>query len=125
MKKVITGFLLIAVVLVSVPNFAQAANSDPGGFKGFLTGCCFGLRVGADYNDQGTGSREFFAWWLVGCCFGTRTQEDFAAGKDLHWRDICELIPYVNVIFRAWDAIDTANGKTRADLQKTYGASYY
>jgi hypothetical protein len=50
---------------------------------------------------------------------------DFRDGKDIHWRDICLLIPCVNVIFHVWDGVDISGGKGRADLQKAYGVSYY
>lgn len=125
MKRIAVGLVLAAMILVSMSSVSKAANSDPGGAKGFLTGCCFGLRVGADYNQMGTGNRDFVAWFLVGCCLGLRTQEDYAAGKDFHWRDIGPVIPYIGLIFRVWDGIDTAGCKTRPDLQKTYGVSYY
>jgi hypothetical protein len=127
MKKAVVGFVAAAVILASMAtaSLAASSNPDPGGIKGFLSGCCFGLRTGADYNDIGTGKRDFVSWFLVGCCLGVRTQEDYRDGKDFHWRDIGRAIPYVNVIFAIWDGIDTANCKGRADLQKAYGVSYY
>ncbi len=120
------GVLLAAVIMMTaaVP-FTQASTGEPGGFQGFLSGCCFGLRMGADYNDLGTGDRSFVSWFLVGLCLGPRTAMDYRDGKDFHWREIGRAIPYVGVVFAVWDGIDTSNGKGRADLQNTYGATYY
>lgn len=125
MKRIIVGLVLAVMVLTSMPSVSQAANSDPGGVKGLLTGCCFGLRVGADYNQIGTGNRDFVSWYLVGCCFGVRAAEDYRDGKDMCFRDWCRIIPYVGIIFEIWDGVDTAQGVTRTDLQKRYGSSYY
>jgi hypothetical protein len=127
MKKKIVGYMLAALIFASTLSVSQAAtsNKDPGGAKGFFAGCCFGLRVGADYNQQGIGQRDYISWFLVGCCLGLRTQEDYVAGKDFHWRDICRILPYVGVIFQIWDGIDTMGGMERPGLQKNYGASYY
>lgn len=127
MKSTLVSMCAAAMILVSVSSVSQAAsvNSEPGGAQGLITGCCFGLRVGADYNQSGTGNKEFVPWFLVGCCFGLRAQEDYVGGKEMSFRDWCPLIPYVGVIFRIWDGIDTMNGKVRKDLQQTYGSSYY
>lgn len=125
MKKIIVGLVVAMMVLTSLTSVCRAENRDPGGFQGLLTGCCFGLRVGADYNKQGTGNRDFISWFLVGCCCGIRTQEDYTAGKEICFRDWCPIIPYIGIIFRIWDGVDTMNGKVRPDLQKNYGSSYY
>jgi len=121
MKKSVIKMAAVAVLLsVSAP-----AVMAKGGFEGFLSGCCFGLRGGAEYNDQGTGQRNFLSWFLVGFCLGPRTQIDYAQGKDFHWREIGRVIPYIGVIFAIWDGVDGAGGRGRADLQQAYGASYF
>jgi hypothetical protein len=40
MKKLVVGCIVAAVVFMCVPAVAPAANSDPGGVKGFLAGGC-------------------------------------------------------------------------------------
>ena len=120
MKKVITGMLIAAFMLVSI-----APSQAKGGAAGFFTGCCFGVRVAADYNTDGTGERDFLPWFLTGFCLGTRTQMDYADGKSIHFRDWAPLIPYAGVIFSIWNGVDGANGTTRADIAEQYGSSYY
>jgi len=99
MKKIIAGLLVAAFMLVSVsPTPAQAATGEGrGGVMGFIAGCCFGVRAGADYND----------------------------GKEIHWREWIMLIPYVNIVFAIWNGVDGANGVTRADYAEQYGSTYY
>lgn len=99
MKKIIAGMLIAAFMLVSIsPTPVQAANGEGrGGVMGFIAGCCFGVRAGADYND----------------------------GKEIHWREWIMLIPYVNIVFAIWNGIDGANGVTRADYAEQYGSTYY
>ena len=124
MNKVVAGSIVLGMFLTIAPmGFSQ--NHQPGGAKGFITGCCFGLRAGADYNDEGTGDREFVPWFLVGCCLGARTQIDYQAGKDWHWREAGRIIPYVGVVFAIWDGLDTMDGKGRSDYQKAYGSNFY
>lgn len=125
MKKTLVGLIAAVMLTTALVPVSQAANANPGGFQGFLAGCCFGIRTGADYNDLGTGKREYISWFLVGCCLGVRAQEDYRDGKDWHWRDVGPRLPYIGIIFQIWDGIDTAGGKGRADLQKNYGATYY
>ena len=97
MKKLIASFLVVLFVLIAFAPAAVAANSDRGGFLGFIVGCCFGIRSGAAYND----------------------------GKDLHFREWCTIIPYVGFVFSIWNGIDSAQGKTLADLSSQYGSTYY
>jgi len=123
MKKMV-GTLVVAAVVLSIAAPACHASSA-GGAEGFFTGCCFGLRAGADYNDRGTGDRDFLPWFLVGVCLGPRTQIDYANGKDFHWREILRVIPYVNIVAAIWDGADGAAGKGRKDLQDAYGLQYY
>ncbi len=125
MKKTLITLGVALMMAGTMTPLVQAANKEPGGFQGFLSGCCFGLRTGADYNDIGTGDRDFVSWFLVGFCLGPRTAMDYRDGKDFHWRDIGRVIPYVGIIFSVWDGIDIGSGKGRVDLQKAYGVSYY
>ena len=96
MKKLVAGLMIAMLVLLAVAPAASAAGGR-GGFMGFIAGCCFGVRAGAAYND----------------------------GKDLHFREWCTIIPYVGFVFSIWNGIDSAQGKTSADLASQYGASYY
>ena len=122
MNKTMVTLIAVAMLLaIAAPN----ARAEGSGVEGFFTGCCFGLRVGADYNDTGTGNREFLPWFLVGACLGPRTQLDYSEGKDFHWRDIGRAIPFVNAVFMIWDGIDISGGQGRGDLQTAYGESYY
>ena len=125
MNKTLVTLAVAVAILACMAPLAQAANQDPGGFKGFLAGCCFGLRTGADYNELGTGSRDYIPWFLVGVCIGPRTAMDYRDGKDWHWREVCRIIPYIGICFAVWDGVDIMNGKVRSDLQTTYGVSYY
>ncbi len=97
MKKLIAGVLIATMVLGSVAPVAQAAEKGRGGFMGFIAGCCFGMRAGADYNE----------------------------GKEIVWREWVQLIPYVGIVFAIWNGIDGANGTTRADYAETYGSTYF
>lgn len=97
MKKIIAGILVAAMVLTTVAPTAQAAEKGRGGVMGFIAGCCFGIRAGADYND----------------------------GKEIVWREWVMLIPYVNIVFAIWNGIDGANGTTRADYAEQYGSTYF
>ena len=97
MKKLIAGLLVAVMVLGAVAPQAQAKGEGRGGFMGFIAGCCFGMRAGADYND----------------------------GKEIVWREWVQLIPYVGLVFAIWNGIDGANGVTRADYAETYGSTYF
>lgn len=96
MKKLVVCLMIAVVLLGSVPVQA-AMGSGRGGVMGFIAGCCFGIRAGADYN----------------------------SGKEIHWREWCMLIPYVNIVFAIWNGIDGANGVTRADYASQYGEMFY
>lgn len=97
MKKLIAGILVAAMVVCTVVPQAQAGDKGRGGFMGFIAGCCFGIRAGADYND----------------------------GKEIVWREWVMLIPYVNIVFAIWNGIDGANGVTRADYAEQYGSTFF
>lgn len=124
MRKVL-AMVMATVMVMSVAAPAVQAAGESSGAAGFFTGCCFGLRVGADYNDLGTGERDFLPWFLVGLFLGPRTAQDYRDGKDFHWREIGRVIPYVNIVFAIWDGVDIAGGKGRADLQQAYPGNYY
>lgn len=87
--------MLVAVMMMT--TVASAANAERGGFMGFIGGCCFGVRCGQAYN----------------------------AGKEIHWREWCRLIPLVGLVISIWDGIDCANGLTTADFAAQYGQQYY
>ena len=71
MKKLVASLLVLVFVLFAIAPAAAAANDERGGFMGFISGCCFGVRSGAAYND----------------------------GKDLHWREWALLaVPVVLVL---------------------------
>jgi hypothetical protein len=95
MKKLMACMMIAMLLLMAVAPAATAAGR--GGFMGFIAGCCFGVRAGSAYND----------------------------GKELHFREWCTIIPYVGVVFSIWNGIDSAQGKTTADLAGQYGATYY
>lgn len=94
MKKFV--FVLMAGLLLSTAGVSQAATSR-GGLMGFISGCCFGVRSGAAYND----------------------------GKEIHWRQWIRLIPIVGLVGAVWDGVDGANGVTTSDYAKKYGSIYY
>jgi len=95
-KKIIVSALAGILLLACVTTTVEAGEGR-GGFMGFIAGCCFGLRAGADYND----------------------------GKEIHWREWCRLIPCVGMIFGIWDGVDGASGVTRSELAAKYGAIFY
>ena len=96
MKKIVA---MVLVVLMALFSFAPAATAggQPGGFEGFLIGCCFGLRSAAAHND----------------------------GKDLHWREWIRIIPLASIVGAVFDAVDGMNGITTKDLANQYGSNYY
>ena len=96
MRKLIAG-LMIAVVLGTTVAPSFAVNEQRGGVMGFVAGCCFGIRCGAAYND----------------------------GKEIHWREWGELIPFVGIVLAIWNGIDGANGMTTKDYVSKYGAAFY
>ena len=97
MKKMVACLMIVMLVLLAVAPAASAVGAGRGGFMGFIAGCCFGVRAGSAYND----------------------------GKEIHWREWCMRIPYVNIVFAIWNGIDSANGTTSGELAAKYGAIYY
>lgn len=124
MRKVL-AMVMAAVTVMSVVAPAVQAAGESSGAEGFFTGCCFGLRTGADYNDQGIGEREFLHWFLVGIFMGQPTAQDYRDGKDFHWREIGRAIPFVGGLFAIWDGVEVSGGKGRADLKQAYPGNYY
>lgn len=94
--KLISVLMAMLLILLAVAP-AVSAGDGPGGFMGFIRGCCFGIRSGAAYND----------------------------GKDLHWREWVLIIPFANIVVAIMNGVDGMNGMTTADLAQQYGASYY
>ncbi len=100
MKKLVACLMIGLFVLMAVAPAAEAAaakGAGRGGFMGFISGCCFGIRSGNAYND----------------------------GKELHFREWCTIIPFVGFIFSIWNGVDCMQGVTTSDLAKQYGASFY
>ena len=95
--KSIARILVLCMVFLAVAPTVSDAASGRGGFMGFISGCCFGIRSGGAYND----------------------------GKDLHWREWALLIPFVGWVVGILNGIDGANGVTTKELAAKFGATYY
>ena len=96
MNKLVAS-LMVGLLLLGAVGTSSAINENRGGMMGFIAGCCFGMRAGADYND----------------------------GKEIHWREWVLIIPVANIFFAIWNGIDGANGMTNADYVKQYGSSFF
>ncbi|MDD2239041.1 MAG: hypothetical protein PHO14_09810 [Kiritimatiellae bacterium] len=94
--KIIASLLVVMMVFLCCAPAVSAGNG-PGGFMGFLVGCCFGIRSGAAYND----------------------------GKALHWREWGMIIPFVGIVVAIMNGLDGMNGMTTADMAAQYGANFY
>ena len=107
MRKVIAVVCVVALCCTLVPASAPAAPSsrEPGGFVSFLVGCCWGLRVGTEFNE----------------------------GRNLHWREwvpyACAIVPYIGSVamgvFKIWDGVQCAKGMTTKEFAEKYGANWY
>ncbi len=97
MKKMVTGLLIVLLMFLAFAPAVSAANNGRGGFMGFISGCCFGIRSGAAYND----------------------------GKELHWREWATIIPIVGLVVGIMNGMTCSAGTTTAELAKQYGAVYY
>ena len=97
MKKLVASLLVVLFVLIAFAPAAVAANSDRGGFLGFIVGCCFGIRSGAAYND----------------------------GKDLHWREWALIIPIAGLVVAILNGLDGMNGLGSKDMAAQYGSNFY
>ena len=95
--KIIASLLVVMRVMFSLAPAAVAAGDGPGGFMGFLTGCCFGIRSGAAFND----------------------------GKALHWREWGMIIPFAGIVVAIMNGLDGMNGMTTSDMAAQYGANFY
>lgn len=98
MKKIVSIVLLLVVLLALCPANSEArTNRDPGGIMPFIVGCCLGLREGTEWNE----------------------------GADVHWREWCQLIPIVNIVFGIWNGIECAGGITAHEWAEKNGANWY
>jgi len=100
MKKM-TAMVLALTLAVSLlaPMSAEALNTNraPGGVVAFFVGCCFGVRVGTEWNE----------------------------GADLHWREWAPVIPYIGIVFSVWNGVDCANGMTAHEFAEQNAANWY
>ncbi|MBQ7251304.1 MAG: hypothetical protein IJS32_01735 [Kiritimatiellae bacterium] len=88
MKKIIAIALIVSFVCAAVvPNAFAAKSREPGGLVAGLVGCCFGIRTAAAYN----------------------------SGKELHIRDILQLL-FVGSI---WSFFSAYGGITSEDLHES------
>lgn len=94
--KIIASLLVVMLVFLCCAP-AVSAGEGPGGFMGFLVGCCFGIRSGAAYND----------------------------GKALHWREWVMIIPIAGFVVAIMNGLDGMNGMTTSDMAAQYGANFY
>lgn len=94
--KLIASLLVVMMMFLCLAPAVSAGDGN-GGFMGFLTGCCFGIRSGAAYND----------------------------GKALHWREWGMIIPFVNIVVLIMNGLDGMNGMTTSDMASQYGANFY
>jgi len=98
MKKVIIVCLAAVMILSLCPTQSEAkVQREPGGIPAFLIGCCWGIRVGTEWND----------------------------GADLHWREWCRLIPWVNLVIGVWDGVDCYSGMGAEEWAAKNGANWY
>lgn len=98
MRKFIIAGLAALMILSLCPAKSEAAvQREPGGIPAFLIGCCWGIRVGTEWND----------------------------GADLHWREWCRLIPYVNIVIGIWDGVDCYQGIGAKEWAAKNAANWY
>ncbi|MBN1674380.1 MAG: hypothetical protein JXR37_25255 [Kiritimatiellae bacterium] len=95
----IIACVLVAILLIGAVASAVAADAkkDAPALPPFLVGCCFGLRVGLEYND----------------------------GAQLHWREWCRLIPVVSFVIAIWDGVECQQGMTKKQWAEQNGANWY
>lgn len=98
MMKFIAGLCVVMVLLTLCPVASQAAaNREPGGVVAFFIGCCFGLRVGTEWNE----------------------------GADLHWREWGVVIPVAGYIIGIWNGIECFQGIGAHEWAEANGANWY
>ncbi len=100
MKRVL-GMVLALTLIASVfaPLTAEALNTtrEPGGVPAFFAGCCFGLRVGTEWNE----------------------------GADLHWREWATIIPFAGIVISIWNGFDCSEGMTAHEFAEQNAANWY
>lgn len=96
-KSIIIGLVAIVILSLCPVQSEASVQRDPGGIPAFLIGCCWGIRVGTEWND----------------------------GADLHWREWMRLIPWVNIVIGAWDGIDCYSGIGAKEWATENGANWY
>jgi hypothetical protein len=88
MKRLVAAVLLAVMLLSPVAVQSAKAATEPGGFPAFFFGCCFGLRVGSEWNEgREVHWREvpiFFLWNGIDCYNGM-TSKDFAKKYWTNW----------------------------------------
>jgi hypothetical protein len=100
MKKVIGAVLaltLVASLMMPVTASALNKNRQPGGAVAFFVGCCFGVRVGTEWNE----------------------------GSGLHWREWGTIIPVAGLFIAIWNGIDCASGITAHEFAEQNAANWY
>lgn len=98
MRRVLAMCLLVVLMAGAFPTLSQAkVDREPGGMSAFFVGCCFGIRVGTEWNE----------------------------GADLHWREWSALIPYWNIVLGIWNGMDCYHGMTAHDWAAKNGANWY
>ena len=98
MRKIVI-LCCIAVLLLSLCPVAHSAlaKREAGGVPAFFIGCCWGIRVGTEWNE----------------------------GADLHWREWGRIIPVVGFVCAIWDGVDCANGMTAHQWAEKNGANWF
>jgi hypothetical protein len=91
------GLALLLTAMTPAVSHAKAERQEPGGAMAFFVGACWGIRAGGEWNE----------------------------GADLHWREWCRLIPFVNVGVAIWDGVECMNGVTAHKWAETNGANWY
>lgn len=87
MRRVFGMVLVLALVGSMVMPASTRANEGTGGAPAFFIGCCFGLRVGTQWNE----------------------------GVDLHWREWASIIPGFN-IWNGIECLNGLTGKEFAEM---------
>ena len=98
MRKYVVMCFAAVMLLSLCPTQSQAlVQREPGGIPAFFVGCCFGIRVGTEWND----------------------------GADLHWREWIMLVPYVNIVIGVWNGADCYSGIGARDWAAKNGANWF
>jgi hypothetical protein len=97
MKRLVAAVLLAVMLLSPFAVQSAKAATEPGSFPAFFLGCCFGMRVGSEWNE----------------------------GKEVHWREWGVLIPVAGFFLALWNGVDCYNGMTSKDFAKQYSTNWY